>query len=102
MKLIHIHGFKCAGSTLEQILNREFPNLLKVESSEPGKRLFFEDIPSKILNTDAISSHLLSPSKHKDAIHVTLLRNPLDRLISAWKFETKIVKDKGATNLLLP
>jgi len=101
MKLIHIHGFKCAGSTLEQILNREFPNLLKVESSEPGKRLFFEDIPSKILNTDAISSHLLSPSKHKDAIHVTLLRNPLDRLISAWKFETKIVKDTRDNTITL-
>jgi hypothetical protein len=36
MKLIHIHGFKCAGSTVEQILNRECPNLLKVESSESG------------------------------------------------------------------
>ena len=99
MKLIHIHGFKCAGSTIEQILNREFPNLLKVESSKSGKRLFFEDIPIKLLNTDAISSHLLSPSKDKEAIQISLLRNPLDRLISAWKFETKLVKSCDDINL---
>jgi hypothetical protein len=101
MKLIHIHGFKCAGSTLELILNREYPNLLKVESSKSGKRLFFDDIPSKLLDTDAISSHLLSPTKGIEALQVSLLRNPLERIVSAWKFETKGKKKLKESSLSL-
>jgi len=101
MKLIHIHGYKCAGSTVEQILNRECPNLLKVESSESGKRLFYEDIPSNLLNTDAISSHLLSPLKGVEALQISLIRNPLDRIVSAWKFETKVVQGSKKDNITL-
>lgn len=90
MDIIHIHGFKCAGSTLEQILNREYPTMLRVESSNPGKRLFYDDIPKDLLKTKAISSHLLAPNKKNKSLQVALIRDPLDRLASAWKFESEV------------
>lgn len=93
MDVIHIHGFKCAGTTLEKILNREYDNLLLVESSNGGKRLFYDDIPKEILDVGAMSSHLLAPSLHRKALQVCLVRNPIDRLISAWRFQSNVVKD---------
>ena len=63
MKIIHIHGYKCAGTTLENILERNFSDLLLIESKHGGTRLFFDQIPKKMLQDySAISSHLLAPS----------------------------------------
>ncbi len=93
MELIHIHGFKCAGTTLEQTLNREYEKLLLIESKDSGSRLFFQDIPKNLLSAQSISSHLLSPSKGSDALQISLIRDPYKRLISAWKFQKNVTKD---------
>lgn len=93
MELIHIHGFKCAGTTLEKILNREYEDLLLVESSNGGQRLFYNDIPKEILNVKAISSHLLAPSQGREALQICLIRDPIERLVSAWRFQSNVVKD---------
>ena len=93
MELIHIHGFKCAGTTIEKILNREYEDLLLVESSDGGQRLFYNDIPKEILNVKAISSHLLAPSRGRKALQICLIRDPIERLVSAWRFQSSVVKD---------
>ena len=97
MDLIHIHGYKCAGTTIEKVLLREYPDLLRIESENSGQRLFFDDIPSKFLKVKAISSHLLSPQKNNSALQISLIRDPYERLISAWKFQNEVVaKDKSS------
>jgi hypothetical protein len=88
MEIIHIHGFKCAGTTLEKTLSREWKEILLIESKDSGSRLFFEDIPKNLLSNQAISSHLLSPVSKSEALQVSLIRDPYKRLISAWKFES--------------
>ena len=97
MDIIHIHGFKCAGTTLEKILFREYPDLLRVENSHGGKRLFYEDISPELLSVGAISSHLLAPQKESSSLQISLIRDPYKRLVSAWKFQKNIVKDIDET-----
>lgn len=92
MKIIHIHGYKCAGTTLENILERNFSDLLLIESKHGGARLFFDQIPKKMLQDySAISSHLLAPSD-TNIFQFSLIRHPYDRLVSAWIYQ-RITKE---------
>ena len=90
VKIIHIHGFKCAGTTFEKTLLREFDDLLLIESKDSGRRLLFEEIPRNLLHLSSISSHLLSPFYESDALQIALIRDPYKRLVSAWKFTRKV------------
>ena len=90
MKFIHIHGYKCAGTTFEKILQREFPDLLRIESKNSGQRLFYEQIPDKLKTQSALTSHLLAPSDKVDCFQVSFIRDPYKRLVSAWRFQNKI------------
>ena len=94
LDIIHIHGFKCAGTTFQNILSREYQKkLLLVESKKQGKRLFADEL----LNSNelkpyhqSISSHLLAISDDLldlSKIGVSFIRHPYKRIMSAWRFQ---------------
>ena len=45
------------------------------------------------INLKAISSHLLAPSQGREALQICLIRDPIERLVSAWRFQSNVVKD---------
>lgn len=96
--LIHLHGFKCAGTTFAGILEKNFPNkVLYVESLIANQRLRFDQL-KQLLDTksiNAISSHLLARQEISNHLIISFLRNPVKRLISAYEFQK-------ATNTLKP
>lgn len=94
LDIIHIHGFKCAGTTFQNILSREYKKkLLLVESKKQGRRLFTDEL----LNSGelkpyhlSISSHLLGISDDLldlSKIGVSFIRHPYKRIMSAWRFQ---------------
>lgn len=116
--LIHLHGFKCAGTTFAAILERNYPKqVLYVESLMPNQRLKFEQVLPllAVKQYQAISSHLLAIPNQTDFdksnftnsnndntekdytnnLVIVLLRDPKLRLISAYEFQK-------ATNTLKP
>ena len=96
--LIHLHGFKCAGTTFAGILEKNFPSkVLYVESLLPNERLHFDRVKQLFdaKSFNAISSHLLAQPINTNHLVITFLRNPATRLISAYEFQK-------ATNTLKP
>ena len=99
VRLMHVHGFKCAGTTFNWILERNFPGQVSyVESESIGRRLPWQRIRDEVdlANARAISSHLATvPDADADAdsglaaITVAFVREPLARLISAFRFEQR-------------
>lgn len=94
LDIIHIHGFKCAGTTFQNILAREYKKkLLLIESKESGKRLFARSlIESGEIRTyhKSISSHLLALSSDLlplSKINISFIRDPYKRIKSAWRFQ---------------
>lgn len=91
--LVHLHGFKCAGSTFTWILEKNFPNkVLYVESLINNSRLDFKKVTSLVEKGkfEAVSSHLISPpplDSDLSPVVITFLRNPTERLISAYEFQ---------------
>jgi hypothetical protein len=91
--LLHLHGFKCAGSTFTWILEKNFPKkVLYVESLLGNSRLEFEKTASitDYGSYSAISSHLISrphSQLHSPPLTITFLRNPTERLRSAYAFQ---------------
>ena len=62
LDIIHIHGFKCAGTTFQNILLREYQKkLLLVESKKQGKRLF----TNELLKSNELKQHHQSISSLK-------------------------------------
>jgi len=90
--VLHLHGFKCAGSTFMWILEKNFPmKVLYVESLIGDTRLDFQKVIPLLdkAKFKAISSHLISrPHPHSLplALTVIFLRNPSERLMSAYAF----------------
>jgi hypothetical protein len=97
MDIIHIHGFKCAGTTVEKILEREYSDLLKVESKNSGTRLFYDQIPKDLILASSISSHLLAPTENLNCLQFSFIRDPYKRLVSAWKFQNGVVGNVKST-----
>jgi hypothetical protein len=99
--LLHLHGFKCAGSTFMTILEKNFPSkVLYVESLLGNSRLDFQKAVPLVEkgSYQAISSHLISrpqPNVQLSPLTITFLRNPSERLISAYEFQkaTQTLKD---------
>jgi len=91
--VVHLHGFKCAGSTFTWILEKNFPRkVLYVESLISNSRLDFQKVAPLVEKGKfkAISSHLISRPHHHLLplpLTVTLLRNPSERLTSAYAFQ---------------
>jgi hypothetical protein len=91
--LLHLHGFKCAGSTFTWVLEKNFPSkVLYVESLIGNSRLDFQLAAPLVAkgSYSAISSHLISrPSRDSLPLPLTItfLRNPSERLMSAYAFQ---------------
>lgn len=91
--LLHLHGFKCAGSTFTGILEKNFPNkVLYVESLIGNSRLDFQMAEPLVAkgSYSAITSHLISRPNLDSLplpLTITFLRNPSERLMSAYAFQ---------------
>lgn len=93
--IYHHHGFKCAGTTFAEILERNFPGrVLYVEGAEPHQRLPWQSVAATIATRPpaAISSHLSTiPPRGKGIalLHVAFVRQPRARLVSAFLFQKR-------------
>ena len=91
--LLHLHGFKCAGSTFTWILERNFPDqVVYAESEREGERLGWQRVAEEVSLTGAraVSSHLctLPPEGARFAtLTVAFVREPLSRLLSAYRHD---------------
>lgn len=91
--LFHHHGFKCAGTTFANVLDRNFPGaVLYVESTHESDRLPWQTVAESLAvqTPRAVSSHLATIPPRGQALarlHVAFVRRPADRLISAFRFE---------------
>ncbi len=94
--IVHHHIFKCAGTTLAWILQKNFPNqVLHIESVTPASRITCSDLVPVLEDKphyQAVSSHLLTlphPGEEIGHIHISLLRDPIQRMLSEYNFEKK-------------
>jgi hypothetical protein len=99
VQLLHLHGFKCAGSTFVWSLERATGgHLAYLESDQPNRRLPWQRIQEHLGTIReqplAITSHLVSlPPEDALAVQkVAFLRQPLARLLSAYRFQTGVQK----------
>jgi hypothetical protein len=96
VKLVHIHTFKCAGTTFAASLASNFKD--EFSCIEPKTRQFldWDQIKQTMAKSKwrAISSHSLRipDSQTKGYMFMALVRNPSERLISAWRFQTNVQK----------
>lgn len=94
-KIVHHHAFKCGGSTLMWILEHNYPGrVLYVEGVRPGGRISCDRIRPHHggKGYSAVSSHELAfpgPGEQIGLIHFSLLRDPLDRLLSAYRYQKR-------------
>jgi hypothetical protein len=96
LKIAHHHIYKCAGTTFATIIQKNFPGkVFHVEGENDDYRITGSDIKPCIALGDwhAVSSHLLTPPEPEDKLadlHVILLRDPVARLLSVFKYGKKI------------
>lgn len=99
--VFHHHGFKCAGTTLSWILERNFPGaVLYVEGRRHDERLAWQTAlaVARDAGAEAVSSHLATvpPRNHAAALlHVAFVREPRARLVSAHLFQNGDAADVG-------
>jgi len=93
--IVHYHLFKCAGTSVEQILEKEFrEDLFHLDRETPYERIFDQDVLDELnknLTVKAVTSHQLRmplpKQKGLKVIPVLFLRHPLDRIHSVYKFD---------------
>lgn len=95
--LLHLHGFKCAGSRFIWSLERATGGQLAyVEADQPNRRLPWQRLQKHLQTLKqqplAITSHLVSlpPEAELAALKVAFLRQPLARLLSAYRFQAEV------------
>lgn len=93
-KIVHIHGFKCAGTTFSASLAHNFNDGFRcIEPSTKHVALELHNVEKVIheLDLEAVSSHNLNVPNiiPNEYFFVHLIREPSERLISAWKFEVE-------------
>jgi hypothetical protein len=96
--IVHYHIFKNAGTTLERILEREFPGCFaRIHGSSADATLDAEDLVSFLgshPNVKAVTSHHLrypAPVMRNTVIFdCCFLRHPLDRLDSIYSYYRKV------------
>lgn len=92
LAIAHHHGFKCAGSTFLHVLNRNWPKrVLHIEHRISDRRIHCDQVQPFVEGGayDAVTSHLLTmprPGEEFAHVHFGLVRDPIARLISAYKF----------------
>lgn len=92
LSVVHHHGFKCAGSTVVHVLNRNWPGrVLHVEHRVDVRRIQCGQVRSHAgqNGTVAVTSHLLtmpSPGEALAHVHFALVRDPIARFVSTYKF----------------
>jgi len=96
IKIVHLHGFKCAGTTFCWILEKLYgPNLLYVEKKGGRDRLFWNELTHKcdLTKYSAVTSHTLElpPETSDDQyLFIEFVREPLARIKSAFNFQIKV------------
>jgi len=96
--VVHYHIFKNAGTTVERILEREFPgHFARIHGPSPDATLDADDLTAFLddhPNIQAVTSHHLrypAPSPRKIVVFdCCFLRHPLDRLDSVYSYFRKI------------
>jgi hypothetical protein len=95
LDVLHLHGFKCAGTTFAWILEKNYPGRVAyIESDAPDARLPWQ-IMRRALGTfpwKAATSHLCSvpPTDNPLArLAVAFVRDPRSRLWSGFRFEQR-------------
>ena len=104
--LVHYHIFKNAGSTVEYALRREFHEFFSTfEGPHPNSILTYDQLVEFVKSNPllrAVSSHHLRyPTLRDDlrpVIDICVLRHPLDRLFSVYRFLRE--KYSGKSDLL--
>ncbi|MCP9827914.1 hypothetical protein KBZ19_05380 [Synechococcus sp. L2F] len=92
--VLHLHGFKCAGSTfIWSLEHASRGSVAYVESEASNQRLAWERVRDHFATAPAhpqlITSHLITlpPPGALARLKVAFLRDPLARLASAYRFE---------------
>ena len=92
LSIAHHHGFKCAGSTFLHVLNRNWSGrVLHIEHRINDRRIHCDQVQPYLEHGhyDAVTSHLLTmprPGEQFAHVHFGLVRDPIARLVSAYKF----------------
>lgn len=100
--IAHHHIFKNAGTTIDWILERNFPgSVLHIEGTDPAGRLSSQQmrIAAGPRPHHAMSSHSFPLPAPKDAwavIHLSVLRDPIERYTSIYRFERSRETDHPA------
>jgi hypothetical protein len=97
VRIVHHHVFKCAGSTLTWILERNFRGaVLYIEGprASSSARITCDQVLPYIADNryQAVSSHVLAlpkPGGNIGDVHFSLLRDPIERVLSAYRFHKK-------------
>lgn len=94
--VMHHHIYKNAGTTVDWILHKNFPGrVLHIEGDLPAARLTPTQIKDAVRlypNHQAITSHttpLPNPKLMWAHLHLTLLRDPIDRAYSMYRFDRR-------------
>jgi len=104
LDLLHLHGFKCAGSSLIWSLHRHYGTALGyVEHADPGSRLPWETLNAaeQIHAYRAVTSHLITlpPSGQLARLKVAFVREPIARLASAYRYQRDVTKTEWVQKL---
>lgn len=92
LAIAHHHGFKCAGSSVVHLLNRAWPGrVLHIEHRLADRRIHCGRVRDLVAVSGhmALTSHLLTlppPGEAFAHVHFGLVRDPIARLVSAYKF----------------
>ena len=103
--ILHYHLFKNAGTSVDEILKRNFNDQWITKEFKSSKDNS-DDVKTWILNNPeaiAFSSHTMTGPIPKisniNIISIIMLRNPIRRIISAYKFERNQQVDNWGANL---
>ena len=103
--VLHYHLFKNAGTSVDEILKRNFNDQWITKEFKPSKDNS-DDVKAWILNNPeaiAFSSHTMTGPipeiSNINIISIIMLRNPIRRIISAYKFERNQQVDNWGANL---
>jgi hypothetical protein len=97
--VVHIHLFKNAGTSVDNILKRNFgPRWMSHDDEVPGHIICanqFNELVRSNPAVEAFSSHQVVPPLPDDSISIfpiVFIRHPIERVLSAYNFEWKTQK----------
>ncbi len=103
--LVHYHLFKNAGTSVDQCLNSSFGESWKAFDPPPNRGMYTSNEFEKIIKSNpdivAFSSHCLVPPVRLNDIEVSpiiILREPISRIMSAFKFEWGVQNEAPKTD----